>query len=232
MELDQVLPRYRPVHRVWIPDGTTVDGGFIGAMELARRRLADTDPNFNIKLSLDVSTIFTGDSHCEFTVTGMPKVVRCEVTLKAGPLEATVSPEIRLGYDMNGEDFALEAYISFKTNKIPATLTSEQQSAKTDYLDKLPDIGELFDDSLKGAISLLPFQIQFPPIKAGETKQGKFKLGRISLPNMKDKGLCFDKMMEIVPIAIQPIFDYFNAANSVVGGNVCGKKSAISYSSF
>tara|TARA_B110000211_G_C13802128_1_gene431024 strand:+ start:67 stop:642 length:576 start_codon:yes stop_codon:yes gene_type:complete len=129
---------------------------------------------------------------------GMPKLIKCAISISFGTITVTIEPELRIGYAFNGKDLAVEAWFSLSTNEIATTLTSAQAAMKVE-VDKLPDIGELIDDSLKGSISLLPFQLKFPPV-------GKTKLGRVTIPSLKTNGLCLSKMKDMVPEALKKIF--------------------------
>ena len=122
---------------------------------------------------------------------------------------------------MDGTGFALESFFAFSTNEVGAPLTSGQTELKT-LIDQLPDIGQLIDDSLAGAIKLLPLQIKLPPT-------GKIKLGRIDHQIIKTKGMCLGTMSTLagIPDGVKKMLHYFDAANSVVGGDVCAKLAEI-----
>ena len=195
----------RPSVRFWLPNGLAADGTVLPSAALRRRLAGDFDWTLGSS-----SAIFTSNSHCELTMVGMPKSIVCEITLNFGAVQATLKPELHLGYGMDGSTFVLESFFSFQTNQIPAQLTSAQQSMKT-TVDQLPDIGSMIDDSLVGAITLLPFQITLP----------KMKLGRIELGTAKSAGLCTSTMKNMVPEGLKKIFHYAEVGNSVVGGDVC-----------
>ena len=59
------------------------------------------------------------------------------------------------------------------------------------------DIGGLIDDSLAGAITMIPLGVNFPP-------KGLFEIARMPISTIKAQGACLGNLMDIVPDANKP----------------------------
>ena len=127
--------------------------------------------------------------------------------------------ELELSYDLNGKDLVL---IARAKAKLMVGTAADYSSIPAGIRDKMAkfDVGGLIDDSLSGAISLIPVGIEFP-------KTGLFEIARVKISTIKEQGVCLSKMKDIVPDAQKPqiiqIADIVNKVLGFFGGDICAK---------
>ena len=164
-------------------------------------------------------------SKCQFTYTGMPKKITCNLKLQAGPkvtLESTA--EVAVAYAVNGEDLEIVSKMGFGIN----LGTADDYASVKAVADKLKaiDVGGLIDDSLSKTINLAPFSVNFPKGYV-EDPTTLFEVARVPVSLIKSKGMCISNMEELAPSemkdAAAALGGTMKKVTGPVGGDVCGQ---------
>jgi hypothetical protein len=214
--------------RLAIDDALSSQDSFeieIPAQKLDESHLSGRHLKADKAYSFPTNAYIKEGSKCQFTYTGMPKKITCNLKLQAGPkvtLESTA--EVAVAYAVNGEDLEIVSKMGFGIN----LGTADDYAAVKAVADKLKaiDVGGLIDDSLSKTIELAPFSVNFPKgyVKDPTTL---FEVARVPVTLIKTKGMCISNMEELAPAEMKAsaaaLAGTMGKVTGPVGGDVCGQ---------
>jgi len=137
-----------------------------------------------------------------------------------GKMNAEIDAEFELSYDLNGIDL-----IVVSRAKVKAVIGTKEDYKDITGYEKLAkiDVAGLLDDSLTGAISIIPVGIEFP-------KTGLFEIARVKISVLKEKGICLSALEDVAPDAQKPdvknVGDIMVRTTAVVAFLLCCDSSA------
>jgi hypothetical protein len=174
-------------------------------------------------------------SKCQFTYTGMPKKINCNLKLQAGPkVTLETSAEVAVAYAVDGTNLEIVSKMGFGLN-LGTDADYTAAGVTKDMQDKLKfiDVGGLIDDSLSKTISLAPFSVNFPKGYV-EDPTKLFEVARVPVDTIKASGMCISNMEELAPSemkdAAAALGGTMKKLTGPVGGDVCGQVDKIDLS--
>jgi hypothetical protein len=209
-------------YEIEIPEGKLDESHLVG-----RHLAADAAYSF------PTNAYVLAGSKCQFTYTGMPKKINCNLKLQAGP-KVTIesSAEVAVAYAIDGTNLEIVSKMGFginlgKLEDMPAGVKTA--ATKMNAID----VGGFIDDSLSKTISLAPFQVNFPAgYIADPTKL--FEVARVPVDTIKTGGMCLSNMETLAPAemkdAAAAIAGTMDKVAGPVGGDVCGQVDKIDLS--
>ena len=196
---------------------------------LVGRHLKDADKAY----AFPTNAYILHGSKCQFTYTGMPKKINCNLKLQAGPkVTLQTSTEAAVGYAIDGINLEIISKMGFGVNLGEYhDMPVEVQTAATKL--SAIDVGGLIDDSLSQTIRLAPFSVSFPKYYKGDSTK-LFEVARIPIDTIKTKGICLSNMETLTPKELQDaaasIAKTMDKVGGAIGGDVCGEIDKIDLS--
>jgi len=197
--------------------------GKLDESHLVGRHLKDADRAY----AFPANAYILRGSKCQFTYTGMPKKINCNLKLQAGPkVTLQTSTEVAVGYAIDGTNLEIISKLGFAVNlgnyhDMPAAVKTA--AVKLNAID----VGGMIDDSLSQTVMFAPFSVNFPKgYDADSTKL--FEVARVPVALIRGaKGICLSNMKKLIPEDLQDtvaaIAKTIEKVGGAIGGDVCGK---------
>ena len=162
---------------------------------------------------------------CTATTSGMPKKLVCDLKYKVGgSIVIGFKGEAVLGYDQNGKDYLVRS--SFGVQAALGGVPTGIVKTILEKVEKMIDIGQIIDNSLKGTVKLSTASINFPP-KFADGKM--MQIAKLKLNTLKGQGMCLDTLKDLdgVDPGLIDIAKAITDLTSVLGGAVCVKSDKL-----